>query len=132
MRITDDVHAHERHEKPLNLTVSTKTRDKADRLSQDSGDGSISNLFERLIEEETERDTADVDSKTWSEPSVWTAMLLTIPQAASAFAALTHSPAARAAFREATGAPAVRTPHGNTAQALSPEKHARRSPRSRG
>ena len=67
--------------KPLNITVADATKDRAAKLSKQYGDGSISNLFERLVSEEFDREASDVDSSTWSEPSTGTAMLATMPLA---------------------------------------------------
>ena len=88
--------------KPLNITVASATKDRAAKLSEQYGDGSISNLFERLVSEEYDREASDVDSSTWSEPSTWKALLATMPHAEAPFRALVDSPLARSAFRKAT------------------------------
>lgn len=88
--------------KALNIRVSTTSRDRAYRLAQRCGDGSISSLFERLVEEEFAIGHSSTDASTWSEPSTWKAMLATMPHAEAPFRALVDSPLARAAFREAT------------------------------
>ena len=110
MRINYGVSAHRIMKKPLNITVADATKDRAAKLSKQYGDGSISNLFERLVSEEFDREASDVDSATsWSEPATWSAMLATMPHAGAPFRALASSPLARSAFRKATAPKAGRS-----------------------
>lgn len=70
-----------RTRKPLNITVADKVKNRASKLVEQYGDGSISNLFERLVSEEFARESSDIDASTWSEPATWKAMLATMPLA---------------------------------------------------
>lgn len=90
-----------RKKHPLNLTVADETKQCAEQLAQDSGDSSISSLFDRLVADEWEREKAEVDNSTWAVPAAWKAMLATVPQAEQAFLALACSSRARDAFHSA-------------------------------
>ena len=87
--------------KPLNISVPSSVKERAAKLAEQYGDGSISNLFERLVAEEFDRDSVPADTSSWSKPDTWKAMLATMPLAEAPFRALVDSPLARAAFRKA-------------------------------
>lgn len=85
--------------KPINITVLPAVRATAELLAGECGDGSISALFERLVEEEHSRVTPSGEYDAFKNAQVWTAMLTAFPAAVDAFRALASSQEVRDEFR---------------------------------